>query len=442
MDVETRLTKQAAPIRFRGSGSLVLELGRNDREPYQPSTWVDPHLGHAGLNGRGIQRVHAGEWRRPRLRKRRNQGRRRLTIDERHGVSREIGRESAVPASPIEEGSVGSEPVRVVGGPPEPHALKDLPRALAKDLRRLLEIDEVGDVRARRQEDGEAERRGESEKEPARLRRLEPTLLSRGGDHLGRRRLPRRQRRRQRIASRQRRRHLRRRGRPLSGILLHAPQDCPLDGGLHSRDQRRRTRRRILRVLAPIVRDAARVERPLARVELVEDEAQRVQVASDRRSPARELLGRHVGGRPADLRLGSDLPRRHGETEVHDPSPAAPVHHHVGGLQVPVQDSAIVRRGESRTELPRELQRLVLREPADPAKQRREVFAVHVLHREESGGRPPRRCRRRGTRWDGRRTCAVRTSEKNRSSSARSDESRSGRNFRATGCPSFRSSAR
>jgi len=62
---------------------------------------------------------------------------------------------------------------------------------------------------------------------------------------------------------------------------------------------------------------------------------------------------------------------------------AATVHHHVGGLEVPVQDPAIVRRREPRAELPRELERLVLREAPDAAKQRREVLAVHVFHREK-----------------------------------------------------------
>ena len=35
-------------------------------------------------------------------------------------------------------------------------------------------------------------------------------------------------------------------------------------------------------------------------------------------------------------------------------------------------------------ELPRDLDRLVLRDPADAAEQRREILAVHVLHREDA----------------------------------------------------------
>ena len=43
----------------------------------------------------------------------------------------------------------------------------------------------------------------------------------------------------------------------------------------------------------------------------------------------------------------------------------------------------LVRGGEARAELARDLQRLVRRQPADAAQQRREVLAVDVLHRQE-----------------------------------------------------------
>ncbi len=48
-----------------------------------------------------------------------------------------------------------------------------------------------------------------------------------------------------------------------------------------------------------------------------------------------------------------------------------------------MQDPAPVRRGQSLTELPRDLDRLVARKPADAAQQRRKVLPVDVLHREE-----------------------------------------------------------
>ena len=49
-----------------------------------------------------------------------------------------------------------------------------------------------------------------------------------------------------------------------------------------------------------------------------------------------------------------------------------------------MQHAALVRGGDAGAQLPRQLERLVLRDAADAAEQRREVFAVHVLHREEA----------------------------------------------------------
>ena len=48
-----------------------------------------------------------------------------------------------------------------------------------------------------------------------------------------------------------------------------------------------------------------------------------------------------------------------------------------------MEDAAFVRRGKTGTDLSNNLDRLVRREAADAAQQRREVFAVHVLHRQE-----------------------------------------------------------
>src|SRR5256885_991664 len=72
-----------------------------------------------------------------------------------------------------------------------------------------------------------------------------------------------------------------------------------------------------------------------------------------------------------------------GEAEVGDLRAAAAVNHDVGGLQVPVQHSLVVRRGESRAELVRDLDCLVRRKPADAPQQRGQVLAVDVLHGEE-----------------------------------------------------------
>jgi hypothetical protein len=51
-------------------------------------------------------------------------------------------------------------------------------------------------------------------------------------------------------------------------------------------------------------------------------------------------------------------------------------------LEVAVQDALLVRRHQSRAELPRELNRLGLGQPPDAAQQRGEILAVDELHRD------------------------------------------------------------
>jgi hypothetical protein len=46
--------------------------------------------------------------------------------------------------------------------------------------------------------------------------------------------------------------------------------------------------------------------------------------------------------------------------------------------------AAIVRRGEPGADLPRHLDRAILREAADAAKQQRQILAVDIFHRQES----------------------------------------------------------
>ncbi len=48
-----------------------------------------------------------------------------------------------------------------------------------------------------------------------------------------------------------------------------------------------------------------------------------------------------------------------------------------------MDDAAVVRGGESRAELPRELDRAILRQPSDAPQQRRQVLAIDVFHREK-----------------------------------------------------------
>jgi hypothetical protein len=80
----------------------------------------------------------------------------------------------------------------------------------------------------------------------------------------------------------------------------------------------------------------------LAGVDLVQHQSKRVHVASDRRSPARQLLRRHVSRRPCNLsRLGFVF-GRDSETEIRDANAAVSVEHDVGWLQIAVQHSALM----------------------------------------------------------------------------------------------------
>ena len=72
-----------------------------------------------------------------------------------------------------------------------------------------------------------------------------------------------------------------------------------------------------------------------------------------------------------------------GETEVGDLGAPLAVDQDVAGLEIAMEDAALVRGAEPGAELARELERLVGGQPADAAQQRGEVLAVDVLHRQE-----------------------------------------------------------
>ena len=110
-------------------------------------------------------------------------------------------------------------------------------------------------------------------------------------------------------------------------------------------------------------------------------EAERVDVGLDRRRAAGELLGRHVLRRAGARRL--DVAGGDGEAEVGDADVAVAVDHHVRRLEIAMQHAALVRGGDAGAELARDVDGLVLRQAADPAQQRRQILAVHVLHRQE-----------------------------------------------------------
>ena len=124
-------------------------------------------------------------------------------------------------------------------------------------------------------------------------------------------------------------------------------------------------------------------ETPACREHLVQHQAERVDVGPCRRPPARRTVPAPCT--PACRRGRGDRAARRqtGEAEVGDARAAAPVDHHVGRLQIAVQHAASCAAASPAHSCRASSSRLVRRQPADAPQQRREILAVHVLHREE-----------------------------------------------------------
>jgi hypothetical protein len=122
------------------------------------------------------------------------------------------------------------------------------------------------------------------------------------------------------------------------------------------------------------------VERPLAPQRLVERHAERELIGACIDRVPEELFGRHVARRAG---ANARLTTRGGKAEVHEPHLARGVEHDVRGLEIAMQHAAVVRGGESRAELPGDVERLVFRKPSDAPQGRRQILAVHELHRKK-----------------------------------------------------------
>ena len=260
---------------------------------------------------------------------------------------------------------------------------EDLPRALRHHLGGLAEAHPVEEPRSGQKQGDREEQGGARARDRPGDTRREALVSARGRDHLGRRHFSRGQRRREGIAARQRESDLRGGGGPLQGFFLQAPQHHALDRRVHVPKDGRGCGRRFLSVLLAVTGDRHGLDRAPARVQLVEDEAERIEVAPDRGALAGELFGRHVSRRPRKVLGRGGLAGHRGQPEVRDARAAPAVEHDVGGLQVPVEDAAVVRRRQPGADLPRHVERLVRRKTSDALEQRGEVLAVDVLHREE-----------------------------------------------------------
>ena len=116
---------------------------------------------------------------------------------------------------------------------------------------------------------------------------------------------------------------------------------------------------------------------------LVEDEAERVEVASRGDFSSFELLRRHVRGRAVAQLCVRELARARRQPEIGDEHLAVAVEHDVPGLQIAMYDTLVMGRRQAGAQPPRDLNGLVVRQPSNAAQQRRQVLAVDVLHRNE-----------------------------------------------------------
>jgi hypothetical protein len=133
--------------------------------------------------------------------------------------------------------------------------------------------------------------------------------------------------------------------------------------------------------------------------DFVQQHTEREQVRSGVERPTDHLFGGHVGG-CADARANAGQGRRRlvpvcaprrsrgdllGQAEVHDLHMPLGRQHHVGGLQIAVDDRPPMRFLEGLGQLVRDLDRLADRQQA-LARAGLQRLALHVLHRDE---RPP-----------------------------------------------------
>ena len=124
-------------------------------------------------------------------------------------------------------------------------------------------------------------------------------------------------------------------------------------------------------------------ERTLAREHFVQHETERVDIGPRRHFAPFLLFRRHIAGGAGDLGRVAPLVGEIRETEIREVRPTPSVDQHVRGLQIAMQNFAVVCRREAGAQLPCQLERLVRWQPADAPQQRREILAVDVLHREE-----------------------------------------------------------
>ena len=210
-------------------------------------------------------------------------------------------------------------------------------------------------------------------------RRMQGVGLTGSGDQVRRGCFTGRERGGERIAARKCRRDGKRGGRTFVDLRFQAAQDGELDLRIERLDDGRRRLDAGVFTLVDQLGEVLALERALAGEDLVEHQPERVDVAARCDLAARQLLRRHVGGRAGPDRFA----REARESEIGQPDLAGAVEHDVRGLEVAVDDVALVRGGQAGTDLSRDLERALLGETSDAAQERRQILAVDVLHRQE-----------------------------------------------------------
>src|SRR4029079_1175394 len=185
-----------------------------------------------------------------------------------------------------------------------------------------------------------------------------------------------------RVAAGQRDRDGDRRCRPLLGVARQAAHDPPFHRRIEVAHDRRRRDDGPGVVQLLQVADRLGVVGPPAGEDLEQDQAEGVDVALRRRRLAGQQLRRHVLRRAGERRAA--VGGRGGDPEVGDADVAVAVEHDVGRLEVAVNDAALVRGGDAGAQLAGDVDRLVRREDAEAAEQRREILAVDILHGQEA----------------------------------------------------------
>ena len=251
-DVQTRQREDRRPVDRRG-GQRCIQLLRRDRfEVVEPPLMVQLDVAHARHDRRRIVAVHEagrqqvvvehdGGQRFAALPVPELQRRRTLRVD-----LVPVGRWFVVLRHILDEIVVPLEAGRFVARARRRDQLTNgITRLLREHLGRVFRphaIERAGPQRHPERCRDAGEHRQEHRPRDA---RTEAGALSRGRDHLRRRRLASRERRGQRIAARQRRGHRERRGRPPIGIGLQTAQNGALDRRVDRTHHARRRRRSI-----------------------------------------------------------------------------------------------------------------------------------------------------------------------------------------------------